>query len=271
MLSSELLFDRVTDLQNRLESAIASGQQKDERLALYAEENSRLHEMIREFKRNRFGSKSERWQTVEQLCFNEAEVLASSTPDAEDDVETEIEVSAHTKKRGKRRRLPPELEREVVVIELPEDQRMGDDGVPLKPIGKEISEKLHYEPAQLKVIETHRIRYGADSGDTGIVAPPAPSIIPKGYVTSGLLAHIIMQKYGYGLPFYRQEEISRHLGFEIPRCTMARWTIESASECRPIWNVLEERLLASPYVSCDETWTQVLKEKGRSAESKSWM
>lgn len=270
-MTSENLFDRITELEARLESAVADGKRKDERLALYEEEVSRLHEIIREFKRQRFGSRSERWVSQEQLCFNEAEVLAKTSKPEDDEVETEIKVEAHTKKRGKRRRLPEDLPREVVVIELPEEERMGEDGNPLKPIGKEISEKLHYEPAQLKVIEYHRIRYGHDSGDTGVVAPAVPSIIPKGYVTSGLLAHIVMQKYGYGMPFYRQEDASKRLGFEIPRCTQARWVIESAQECRPIWNILEEKLLASPYVSCDETWTQVLKEKGRTAESKSWM
>src|SRR5690606_24742158 len=111
-----------------------------------------------------------------------------------DDDKVEVKVEGHTKSRGKRGPLPKDLEREVVVIDLPESERMGEDGKPLRPIGKEISEKLHYEPAKFKVIEYHRIRYGADSGDTGVVAPPVPSIIPKGYVTSGLLAEIVLKK-----------------------------------------------------------------------------
>jgi hypothetical protein len=38
-----------------------------------------------------------------------------------------------------------------------------------------------------------------------------------------------------------------------------------------VWNVLQEWLLAESYVSGDETHTQVLKEKGRDPETKSWM
>ncbi len=268
-MAPEILFDQITDLRSRLDSAATDLARERELKQFYAEENSRLHEMIREFKRHRFGPRSERWQTEEPLCFNEAEVLAAQAKLEGDEIETEVK--PHTRKRGKRRPLPEGLPREVVVIELPESERMGEDGKPLKPIGKEISEKLHYEPASLKVIEYQRIRYGQDSGDTGVIAPPVASIIPKGYVTSGLLAHIIMQKYGYGMPLYRQEDMSKRLGFEIPRCTMARWVIEAALECRPIWNIFEERLMASNYVACDETWTQVLKEKGRKPEAKSWM
>jgi len=80
-----------------------------------------------------------------------------------------------------------------------------------------------------------------------------------------------MQKYGYGLPLYRLEDMFKRMGMSIPRCTQARWVIEAAEACRPLWNILEERLMASHYVSCDETWTQVLKEKNKTAESKSWM
>ena len=237
----------------------------------YESENSRLLEIIRDFKRQRFGPRSERWESQEQLVFNEAETLAKMARPESDDDEDRVEVKAHTKARGKRKPLPENLPREVVTLELSENERMGSDGKPMRPIGKEISEKLHYEPAVMKVIEYHRIRYGEDSGDTGVIAPPVPSIIPKANVTPGLLAHIVMQKYGYGKPLYRQEDEFKRMGVEIPRCTQARWVVTSAGECRPLWNILEERVMSSFYVSCDETWTQVIDEKGRPGESKSWM
>lgn len=44
-----------------------------------------------------------------------------------------------------------------------------------------------------------------------------------------------------------------------------------AEACLPIYNILNERLLSSSYISCDETYTQVLKENGKSAESTSYM
>ncbi len=271
MTTTESFFSNSDNLIIEIENLRRELALERESKKMYVEEVAWLAEQLRELKRHRFGSKSERWVVEEQLVFNEAEVLAKSSKadEHEEQVETSTEVKAH--RRGKRKPLPKELPREIIKIELPESDRMGVDGKPLKPIGFEVSERLHFEPAVLKVFEYHRIRYGADSGDTGVVAPPEPSIIPKGYVTSGLLAHIVMQKYGYGMPLYRQEDAFMRMGFKIPRCTMARWIVESAQKCQAIWNILEERLMASPYVSCDETHTQVLKEKGRKAESKSWM
>lgn len=52
---------------------------------------------------------------------------------------------------------------------------------------------------------------------------------------------------------------------------MARWVIAVAKACQPIWNILSDRWRECFYVSCDETRTQVLKEKDRKAEDQSWM
>jgi len=84
-------------------------------------------------------------------------------------------------------------------VTLPPEEQFTAEGTPLKPIGKEISEKLIYEPAQIKVQEIHRIKYGVDSGDYVKTAPPVPAIIPKGIATPELLAHIIASKYADGL------------------------------------------------------------------------
>jgi transposase len=219
----------------------------------------------------KFGKKSERWESAEQLVFNEAEV-ESRKPDPLGDDEVEIKVSAHTKKvRGHGRALPENLEREEILIELPESERFSQDGTPLKVIGYETSEKFSYEPSKTKVIVYRRAKYGVDSGDYVKTAPPVPSIIPKGIATAELLASVVVEKYGYGMPLYRQEYKFDQMGVDLTRQTMARWVVKSAEACMPVWNILCDRLLASFYVSCDETHTQVLKENGRTAESQSWM
>ncbi len=273
MIPQDILFDENTDLKIRLAKAMSEALFEREKKELYAEEIDRLNELLLDFKRHRFGKRSERHVSAEQLVFDEAEALASqaAAEESEAALGAEVEVPAHKRKRGHRKPLPIDLPREIVVIELPEDQRVSETGEVLRPIGKEVSEKLYFEPAIMKVIETHRIRYGVDSGDTGVIAPVPPSILPKSMATPGLLANIVLQKYGYGVPLYRQEEMYMRMGCDIPRCTQARWVIQAAEACLAIKNVLTDRLMAADYVSCDETHTQVLDEKGRKAETKSWM
>jgi len=275
-IEETLLFRENTLLRGEVVSlrALIAEQEKcrQERDAQHGIELERLREIIVGLKRQAFGAKKERWiddKQGELGVFNEAEVEAKK-PEG-DEPENEVQVKSFTRTRGKRRPLPENLPREIVPVELPESERFTEDGQPLRIIGKEISEKLVYEPAVMKVIEYHRLRYGVDSGETIKTAPPVPMIVPKGIPTGSLIAAIVTGKYADGLPLYRQEDILSRQGVDIPRCTMARWIIQAHLACVPIWNVLQDRLMASPYVSCDETHTQVLKEKGRRAESKSWM
>ncbi len=269
MLKQESIFSSETDVAESLQGALSELTRLRENQKYLKDENTWLREQIKELQRGQFGSKSERWESAEQMRFlNEAE-MESKNPDALSD--EEIPVAAHTKKRGHRKPLPENLPREIVKIELPVCEQVDEVGTPLKVIGWDISEKLKYEPAKMSVVEYHRAKYGADSGDYEKTAAPVPSIIPKGIATPELLAAIVVGKYADGLPLYRMEEIFSRSGVELSRGTMARWMVQVAKYCQPIWNVLSDQLLASFYVACDETTVRVLKENGKPVEGKSWM
>jgi transposase/cell division protein FtsB len=277
MLDQKTFFTSSDDLVQKLESAVSTIASLADQVKAYQDENNWLKEQIMELKRNRFGKKSERFETTEQGClFNEAEIESQKPDPTDDEEETdttrEVEVKGHTKKiRGHRKALPENLLREIVKVELPLDEQFDDEGNTLKVIGWEVSEKLKYEPAKVSVIQYQRAKYGVDQGDYVKTAPPVPAIIPKGNATPELLSAIVVAKYGDGLPLYRMEDFFRRHDIEISRQTMARWMIKVAEACGPIFNVLSSKWIKSFYVALDETKVQVLKENGRKAESDSWM
>lgn len=248
---------------------------QEEKLKFVEQENHWLREQIKTFSREKFGKKSERWESPEQLVmvFNEAESEAKKAEEPPSTEEpTPTSVTSHQRKaRGHRRALPAHLPREVVKIELPESELITESGESLQVIGWEVSEKLKYEPAQVSVIEYHRAKYGVSVGDYQKTAPPLPSVIPKGIATPELLAAIITGKYADGLTLYRLEEIFTRQNIELSRGTMARWMVQVAESLVPIFNVLSDRLFESYAIACDETFLQVLKEPERSPELKSWM
>lgn len=276
-------FSSSDEQIQRLESAVSMIAFLKESNEVLSKENNWLKEQLNELKRYRFGKKSERYESPEQMIFNEVEIESRKPdPSSDEDQESaegdesgplkEIEVKAHTKKvRGHRKPLPENLTREVVKVELPIEEQVDADGNALKIIGWETSEKLKYEPAKVSVIQYQRAKYGIDSGDYVKTAPPAPSIIPKGNATPELLAAIVVAKYADGMPLYRMEDFFKRHDIEISRQTMARWMIKVAEACGPIFNVLSNQWLNSFYVALDETKVQVLKESGRKAESDSWM
>ncbi len=242
---------------------------KDIELNSKKKEINRLNELVRYFQQMKFGTSSEKDKDSNQIdLFNEAEELELTTEESDD----ETKVEGHTRKRGKRKPLPEELEREDVIIELPEDERFAPDGTPLVKIGEEISEKLDLTPAKIKVIRTIRIKYGLADGSGSIkIAAIPPSIIPKSIAAAGLLAYIIVSKYIDSLPLYRLENIFKRFGIDLSRTTMARWMIKVSIALQPLKNLMSDDLLASDYIGMDETKTQVLKENGKKAESNSYM
>ena len=138
-----------------------------------------------------------------------------------------IEVTAHTKRRPKRKPLPKNLLRVVVTHELPPQEQVCACGCLMSILGEKISEQLDVIPAQVYVIEHHRLTYSCRKCDESIkTAPMPPQPIPKSVASPGLLAHVAVAKYADGLPLYRQSKQFERLGVDLPRNTLASHMIK---------------------------------------------
>jgi transposase len=222
----------------------------------------------------RFGAKSERLATEDspQLpLFNEAEVESETEADDQDDATTTV--AAHNRRRGHRQPLPADLLREEVLHDLAEaDKRCPHDGTPLVVMGEETSEQLDIVPAQIRVLHHRRLKYACPCCRQHVVTAPMPAQpIPKSQASAGLLASVAVAKYADALPLYRQSEQFARIGFEAPRQTLAQWMVRCGELVQPLINLFRDRLLESTYVCMDETTVQVLKEPGKSPQSKSFV
>jgi len=217
-----------------------------------------LEEQFRIAQQKQFGKSTEGHPGQGEL-FNEAEELAA-------DVETpEQEAISYTRNKPKRKPLPEDLPREVIVHDIPdEDKVCGCCAGTLHCIGEDKSEKLQFIPAQVKVIEHVRPKYACRTcekegiSNTVKQAPVPHSVIPKGYATPSLLSQIITSKYQYGLPLYRQEAMFKQHGIELSRKTMADWIIRCAELFKPLYDQLHQHLLQQPVIQADETTLKVV-------------
>lgn len=185
-----------------------------------------------------------------------------------------IDVPAHRRAKRGRKPLDPALPREVVRHELPESERVcPHDGAVLREIGVEASEQLDIIPQQVRVIRHERVKYACPCCDGTLrLAAKPEQVIPKGLFSEGLLAWVITSKYVDGLPLYRQAALlGRFGGSDLSRNTMAASVVRVGQAVQPVINLLRDRVLDAPLIFGDETEIQVLKEAGRSAQSKSYM
>lgn len=190
----------------------------------------------------------------------------------------DITVPAHARKKSGRKPLPDALPRKEIIHDIPEAQKLCECGSILNRIGEEISEQLNYIPATLEVIRHIRPKYACKScegleteGATVKIAPAPKQIIPKSIASAALLAHIMTAKFVDAMPFYRQEKQFARLGYEISRTNMTNWAIQLGNTLEQLLDLLKQSVLSGPLIQMDETTLQVLKEKGRSPTTKSYM
>lgn len=261
---SESLPNDPNMLKQMLLEALAGRQSDRDTIRLLQEENTLLRQRL-------FGRKSEQSadpNSPQLGMFNEAETLAETPVDADE----ETVASTSVKKRGKRKPLPATLPRIEVVHELPEHELICDCGCRKQAIGEETSEQLEIIPMQIRVIKHIRKVYACKSCEAAPVTADKPAqLIEKSMASPSVLAMLLATKYVDGVPLHRFEKVLSRHGIELSRQTLARWVIQSSEHLQPLVNLMRDRLLASPLIHCDETRLQVLKEPDRDPTSQSWM
>ena len=172
------------------------------------------------------------------------------------------------KRRRTKRLIPDGLPQEERVYELGESERLCPvDGKPMKFIRFETSKQLDFVPAKMKVIVHKRAVYACgDKHDEAkpLTAPKPPQPIEKGLASAGLLAQVVLSKFGDHLPGYRQEDIFSRHGVNIRRSTIYDWLSSVAELARPLYERMKREVLASKVIHTDDTQVKLIDKTIRS-------
>ena len=236
-----------------------------------------LTEQFRLARHKQFGASSEQTDDGQLCLFNEAEQTADLTAP-----EPEITgVKAHYRKKTRLTtdKLPEDLPVEIIRHELPEEKRVCPDcGCPLHKMGEDIREELKIIPAKAVIVRHVRYIYACRhceerSDHVPIVKAELPNpVIKGGFASPEAVAHIASQKFVMGSPLYRQEQEWAQNGILLSRQTMSNWLVKACEDwLEPIYEEMRRRLCGHQVLHADETTLQVLREDGKSAQSKSYM
>ena len=228
------------------------------------EKNSQLEWRVMALLRQLYRKKSEK-VSPDQLALALAQL-------SEIEVQPEVNVSdpvvcpeaepKDTKKQGNtgRKKLPPNLPRQIEVIEPSKEARTcARCGQDKAAIGYDSSELLELVPAQFKVIERRRMKYACKpcQGEV-VIAPAAPNPIEGGTVGPGLLTDVVIRKYKDHCPLYRMSEIYERYGLRIAPSTLGDWVTAAADLFAPLAKALQKDTLSRYLLSLDDTGLCVL-------------
>ena len=253
------------------------------------EQNESLQSRIKELtaqiawlNRQLFGRKSEKLPIIDP---NYPDLFAGMLPenaqqiaDAHDEAVEKIVKTKEERRQEKKNRIMmedlPVLEQ---VILTPDNL----DTNLYKKIGQEVTRIVEHKPGQLYIKEIIREKWGlkdntatAPKGMSGVLIAPMPLLpIYKGIAGASLLAEILLQKYEYHMPYYRQIKQYSHLGMKgLTESTVDGWFKQTMELLRPLYEVLKAEVMKSDYVQADETTTPVMdKETHKAAKEYLWM
>lgn len=273
-MSGNDLPDDIQELKNLIIQQHSQINQQHSQINQQQNEINHLQDIIKVLQRKKYAPQSEVVHSDQLGLFNEIEELAiEDNSDQDEDHEEKETITYERSKNKKRPRLPENLPRKDVIIDLAEkDKFCVHDGTTLEKVGEEVSEKLEIIPAKVFVERTIRYKYACPCCDEGMKTAPVPvTLLPKTMASPSLIAYIIVAKFMDALPLYRQEKIFARIGAILTRQAMARWLIWVSEKLMPLYNLLQDDLLARDYLQMDETTTQVLREENKKATSKSYM
>jgi transposase len=228
-------------------------------------------------KRRQYGVSSEKTDIDTRQLNLFPEPAEVNVPDKN---ETEEVKYTRKKRKGKREEDLSGLPVERVEYELiGEDRNCPECGEAMNDIGVDVRRELKLEPAKVIVVEHAIHAYACKNpecvemgGGASVIvkAESTKALLPGSLASPSLVAHIIVQKYSNGMPLYRIEKGFEYDGAVISRQNMANWAIK----CVELYLVLIYSKLVMFFMKesvahSDGTHTQVLREPGRDAQTKS--
>lgn len=241
-----------------------------------------LKERIAFLERRLFGAKSDRLTYVNpddqpglfDEMFKEAmDEKASQIDKMADDIEKE---SQKRRKSAKKKSSRPAKYRytgleERTTTMMPENINIEEYDI----IGKDVSRILHYEKAKVwvEIIERPIFRLKEDKNVPApqICQAKAPeAVIGGNHVGADMLAQIVIDKYRYHLPEYRQVKRYADLGIKLPTSTINDWIHAVASKLDPLYEDLRRDILEGDYLQIDEVPWRIADKSGKSRRGYAW-
>jgi transposase len=262
-----------------VEAVVEATRQVDEERDQRAKSDARLAEaeqQLRWFKKQLFGTKSERRPLVSDVASQLSLGEFAAGPRDEGQAKKAV-VRAH-----ERTTRPPSDSSEdpglrfddsvpVQTILVPNPELEGLEEDEIETVTEKVTYRLAQEPASYVVLKI--VRQVVKRKDTEkLSCPPAPpAVLDKSYADVSVLAGLLIDKFRYHLPLYRQHQRMKAAGITVARSSLSNWVHRGIDLLEPIYLAHLDSILKSAVLAMDETPIRAgRKSKGKMRQAFFW-
>jgi len=230
-----------------------------------------LQSQLEWFQRQMFGTKSERLRVLEnaqQLALGEVLAAPPQTAPAKERL-----VAAHTRREPQRDGAVGEADGvpffdearvPVETIELPEPQIEGLSPAEYEVISQKVSYRLAQRPGSYVILKYLRSVIKRVYTQAISCAPAPVGVIEGSRADVSFVAGLLVDKFAYHLPLYRQHQRLRDSGIDVSRPWLTQLCQRSISLLEPIYDAQFDSIRASRVKAMDETPIKAgRKERGK--------
>lgn len=237
-------------------------------------ENVELKRELAWFKRQLFGSKSER-RVVEPPPGMADLFTAEQAPEPDaapkQKITYERSPSGSNKDRGdavtgEGLRFDADVPVETIDVAAPELA----DADTWQVIDHKTTHRLAQRPGSYVVLAYRRPVLRHRHAAT-LTTPPAPANVLEGTVADvSVLAGLVVDKFCYHLPLYRQHQRLADVGIQVSRATLTQWTKRTAELLTPIAEAQHAHIQQSAVLAMDETPIKAGRNAARGKMKQGW-
>ena len=283
MEEKEILLKTIEGLNASIASLSTTNKNQSEQIKNLQERIKELTAQVAWLNRQLFGRKSEKLRVYDpnmpDLFADEFSGLRQQAVEKRDEAVEKIEKeSVEDVKRNRQNR---KMIEDLPVLETDTIEPKGVDLSLYRRIGEEITKVVKHKPGMLYVKVIIRPKYALKdstllppAGQKGVEIAPMPLMpVDKCIADTSLLTEILLQKYEYHVPFYRQIQQYRHLGMKgLTESTLDGWFKKTVELLKPLYEELKWEVFSCDYVQADETTVPVInREKHRADKEYLWM
>lgn len=258
------LTSEIARLQSLLQQASAENQAWSEKYGKLETEHTSLRETfagiqqrLAWFEKQLFGQKSEK-RALElgmQLSLLGDMVPALAQP------EGETEYTTYTRRKGKQR--PDDCVNDsglrfndnvpVKVITLIPDELKGEEADQYEVIGVKSTFRLAQRPASFEVLRYDRQIIKRKGSDTLLPSQAPFNVLDKSVADVSFIVGMLVDKFQYHLPLYRQHQRLAAAGITLSRSTLGTIVARGIDLLYPIVDAMLSSILQSQVLAMDET------------------